>query len=57
MDYNLEDIKGSRLSELGIFPEEDIKIHKERIQQLLKGKNVEPFLARLIDKNGKIHWC
>jgi PAS domain S-box-containing protein len=57
LGYNLEDIKGLLLSELGIFPDEDIKIHKERIQQLLKGKNVESFLARLIDKEGKIHWC
>jgi PAS domain S-box-containing protein len=57
LGYNLDDIKGSVLSELGIFPPEDIKIHKEKIFQLFKGENVEPFLARLIDKNGKIHWC
>jgi len=56
LGYKLEDITGLLLSELGVFPEEDIKIHKERIHQLLKGRNVEPFLARLIDKDGKIHW-
>jgi PAS domain S-box-containing protein len=54
---NLDDITGLILSESGIFPQEDIKSYKEKIHQLFKGKRVEPFLARLIDKNGKIHWC
>jgi PAS domain S-box-containing protein len=57
LGYNLEDITGLVLSELGIFPQEDIKIHKEKIHRLSQGKKVEPFLARLIDKKGKIHWC
>ncbi|HML05813.1 MAG TPA: PAS domain S-box protein, partial [Methanobacterium sp.] len=50
------DIIGKRFDEIGVIPEEELQLHYKNVSQVLKGDVIEPYEARYIDKNGKIHY-
>jgi len=47
---------GKNFSELKIIPPEDIELHLDKINRLLKDELVKPYESRLIDKEGNIRW-
>jgi PAS domain S-box-containing protein len=47
---------GKHITELEIFPKDDLHMHKDMFSSLLKGEDVAPYESRIYDKNSEIHW-
>ncbi len=51
-----EDLTGKSFTELKLLLNEEMPIHMKKVSQILKGKTVNPYESRFIDKNGKIRY-
>lgn len=51
-----DELVGKHFSQLGIFPEEELDLHRTNFSNLLKNGYVGPQEARIIDQNGNIRW-
>jgi len=51
-----EELIGKHFLDLGIFPKEELDLQSEKFSHTLKHGNLDPYRARIIDKNGEIRW-
>jgi len=51
-----DELVGKQFSELDILPEEDMPLHTESANRVLKGEEIKPYESRFIDREGKIRW-
>jgi PAS domain S-box-containing protein len=51
-----EDLNGKNYTKLKLLLDEELPLHTEKVSQILKGKAVNPYESRFIDKNGEIHY-